>query len=108
MDASDSRPAGARGGHAGPAGGAHIVPIPPSLCSFGTIDLDVPAARVTTSAAGPSATTKLRIVYDPTPASYTRVRRGPTRAPIAATAYRTGSSWTAAPARSPSRHASAA
>ena len=44
---------------------AHIVPIPPSLCSFGTIDLELPAARVTTSAAVPSAATKLRIVYDP-------------------------------------------
>ena len=44
---------------------AHIVPIPPSLCSFGTIDLELPAARVTTSAAVPSAATKLRILYDP-------------------------------------------
>jgi hypothetical protein len=43
---------------------AHIVPIPPSLCAFGTIDLAVPAARLTTSAAVPTAGTRLRIVYD--------------------------------------------
>ena len=48
---------------AGPAG-AHVVPIPPSLCSFETIDLALPGARVATVAAVPSAGTGLRIVYD--------------------------------------------
>jgi hypothetical protein len=43
-------------------GGAHVVPIPPSVCSFGPLTLQVPGTPV--DGAGVGAPGKLRITYD--------------------------------------------
>src|SRR4051812_39983090 len=44
---------------------AHLVPVPPSTCAFDPVEIAAPNDSVIATAAAPTASDVLRIVYDP-------------------------------------------